>query len=129
MLTPQQLNEAVDTSAAFRRCRALQPAGGRSDKVFPPATRSGQNSLAALPPAPMQSSGSLPVLRSPELGCPVFQWRRSKLRLVSLQVIPELKMPSAGPANIYIHEPHDRDDSADATTAQQSSDDLRQRFQ
>ena len=36
MLAPQQLNEAVDNSAAFRRRRSLQPAGGRGDKIFPP---------------------------------------------------------------------------------------------
>jgi CRISPR-associated protein Csb1 len=36
MLASQQLNEAVDNSAAFRRRRSLQPAGGRGDKIFPP---------------------------------------------------------------------------------------------
>lgn len=36
MLDLQQLNEAVDGAAAFRRRRTLQPAGGRGDKIFPP---------------------------------------------------------------------------------------------
>lgn len=36
MLTRQQLNDAVDNSAAFRRRRTLQPAGGPGDKIFPP---------------------------------------------------------------------------------------------
>lgn len=36
MLNLQQLNEAVDSAAALRRRRTLQPAGGRGDKIFPP---------------------------------------------------------------------------------------------
>lgn len=36
MLGLDQLNEAVGTAAAFRRRRALQPVGGRGDKIFPP---------------------------------------------------------------------------------------------
>ncbi len=36
MLNLQQLNEAVDGAAAFRRRRTLQPVGGRGDKIFPP---------------------------------------------------------------------------------------------
>ncbi|MGH7083468.1 MAG: type I-G CRISPR-associated RAMP protein Csb1/Cas7g [Acetobacteraceae bacterium] len=36
MLDQQQLDHAVDHSAAFRRRRRLQPAGGKGDKIFPP---------------------------------------------------------------------------------------------
>jgi len=36
MLDLQHLNEAVESAAAFRRRRTLQPVGGRGDKIFPP---------------------------------------------------------------------------------------------
>lgn len=36
MLDLQRLNVAVETAAAFRRRRRLQPVGGRGDKIFPP---------------------------------------------------------------------------------------------
>ncbi len=36
MLTLTELNEAVDSAAAFRRRRRLQPVGGKGDKIFPP---------------------------------------------------------------------------------------------
>lgn len=36
MLNLQDLNEAVENAAAFRRRRTLQPVGGRGDKIFPP---------------------------------------------------------------------------------------------
>ena len=62
MLTPQQLNEAADTSAAFRRRRALQPAGARSDKVFPPL------------PVPAR----IPLPHCPQHRCNrLARWRRS----------------------------------------------------
>jgi hypothetical protein len=35
-LTVETLQDAVNTAAAFRSRRRLQPAGGEGDKVFPP---------------------------------------------------------------------------------------------
>ena len=44
----QALKEAIDSDAAFRRVRRLQPAGGQGDKIFPPTyppERGAQNNL------------------------------------------------------------------------------------
>ncbi len=46
----QTLNEAVDTAAAFRRIRQLQPVGGQGDKVFPPTYPPERGSPRNTPP-------------------------------------------------------------------------------